>query len=191
MTGKTHNAIAFASLVTVAAIFPPKDLNVLTLVGSMVAVSIGALFPDMDQAGNDLWNFLPASNSLGSVFRRIFYKHRTLTHSLVGVYLTFRGLEWLLPKFLNPAYVNPQIILWAFIIGFLSHLFSDSFTEEGVPFLFPINLNFGIPPIRSWRIKTGHWFENFLIFPGVWVYLVWFIHEKREVFVKILKLVSS
>ncbi len=191
MTGRTHNAVAFASLVTAAAFFPPKDLNVLTLVGSMVAVSIGALFPDMDQAGNDLWNLLPARSSLGSVLRRVFYKHRTLTHSLVGVYLIYRGLQWLLPKFLNPLYVNPEIIMWAFIVGMLSHLLADAVTEEGLPLLFPINLNFGLPPIRSWRIKTGHWFENFVVFPGVWIYLVWFIHEKREVFVKILKLVSS
>jgi len=191
MTGRTHNAIAFASLVTVAAIYPPKDLNVLTLVGSMVAVSIGALFPDMDQAGNDLWNFLPATHSLGGVLRRVFYKHRTLTHSLVGVYLTYRFLGWLLPKLLNPAYVDPHLILYAFIIGFLSHLIADSFTEEGLPLLFPINLNFGIPPIKSWRIKTGHWSENLIVFPSVWIYLIWFIHDKREIYVQILKLIRS
>lgn len=191
MTGKTHNAIAFASLVTAAAFFPPEDLNLFTLAGSMVAVSIGALFPDMDQAGNDLWNLLPASNKLGSILRRIFYKHRTLTHSIVGVYLTYRFLDWLLPKFLNSAYINPETIMWSFIVGYLSHLLSDSVTEEGVPLLFPINLNFGIPPIKAFRIKTGHWFENFVIFPGVWVYLIWFIHDKREIFVKIIKLIRS
>lgn len=191
MTGRTHNAAAFAALVTAAAFFPPENLNVLTLAGCVVATSIGALFPDMDQAGNDLWNLLPASNSLGRVMRRIFYKHRTLTHSFVGVYLVYRGLDYLLPKFLNPAFVNPELIMWAFIVGMLSHFVTDALTEEGLPLLFPINLNFGFPPIRSWRIKTGYWFENFIIFPGIWIYLVWFIHEKREVFVKILKQVSS
>ena len=191
MTGRTHNLIAFASLVTAAALFPPKSLNVLTLVGSVVAADIGALFPDMDQAGNNLWNLLPASHSLGSILRRIFYKHRTITHSLVGLYLVYKGLGWLLPKFLNPSFVNPHLILFSFLIGYVSHLAADSVTEEGLPLFFPINLNIGIPPIKSWRIKTGHWFENVIVYPSVWIYLIWFIHDKREVFVKILKLVSS
>lgn len=191
MTGRTHNAIAFASLVTVAVIHPPASLNVLTFVGSIIAADVGALFPDMDQAGNDLWNLLPATHSLGGILRRIFYKHRTITHSLVGLYLVYRFLQWLLPKFLNPAFIDPNLILISFLIGYISHLIADSFTEEGLPLLFPINITFGIPPIKSWRIKTGHWFENLIVYPAVWIYLIWFIHDKREVIVKILKLISS
>lgn len=191
MTARTHNAFAIASLLTVAAFFPPKDINVLTIVGSVIAADVGALFPDMDQAGNDLWKLLPARNSIGKVFRRIFYKHRTLTHSLVGVYLIFRLLEWLLPKVLNQAYVDPHIILAAFIVGYLSHLLSDSLTEEGLPLLFPININFGIPPIKSWRIKTGKWFENFVVYPSVWIYLFWFAYQKQDVFIGIFNIVRK
>lgn len=191
MTGRTHNAIAFASLVTVAVINPPANLNVLTFVGCIVAADIGALFPDMDQAGNDLWNLLPATHSLGGILKRIFYKHRTITHSLVGLFLIFKFLQWLLPKFLNPIFLNPNLILISFLVGYISHLVADSFTEEGLPLLFPINITFGIPPIKSWRIKTGHWFENLIIYPAVWIYLIWFIRDKVDVVVKILKIISS
>jgi inner membrane protein len=187
MTARTHNAFAVATLVTAAVFFPPDHLNVLTLVSSVIAADIGALFPDMDQAGNNLWNVFPAASGFGKVVRRIFYKHRTLTHSLIGMYIIFRGLEWLLPKFLNPAFVDPKIIVWAVMIGYASHLIADSLTEEGVPLLFPINLNMGIPPIKSWRIKTGHWFENFVVFPGVWVYVLWLVYKNKEIFVNVLK----
>ena len=191
MTARTHNAFAIATLVTAAAIFPPENLNLLTLAGSLIAVNIGALFPDMDQAGNDLWKLFPAQHNFGRVLRRVFYKHRTLTHSIVGLYLVYQLLLWLLPKVLNPAYVDPEMIMYSFLAGFISHLIADSFTEEGLPLLFPINLNFGIPPIRSWRIKTGKWFENILVLPAAWLYVVWMIHQNRVIFVNILRKITS
>lgn len=187
MTAKTHNAFAIASLVTAAVIFPPENLNILTLAGSIIAADIGALFPDMDQAGNDLWKLLPAQHSLGKFMRRVFYKHRTFTHSIVGMYLIFKLLEWLIPKFLNPNYIDPMIIIWSLMIGYGSHLLSDMITEEGVPLLFPVNLNFGIPPIKKWRIKTGKWFENFVIYPAVWIYLLWFINQNQSTLIMIFK----
>ncbi len=187
MTSRTHDAFALASLVTVASFYPPEHLNLMTLVVSVIGADIGALIPDMDQGGNRLWDLLPAGDRVGRILRRIFYKHRTLTHSLVGGYLIYRILEWALIKFLNPAFMDPQIILVSIMIGYASHLLADSFTEEGVPLLFPINLSFGIPPFKSLRIKTGKWFENIVIYPAVWVYLIWFINLKKDVLVGILK----
>jgi inner membrane protein len=191
MTARTHDLIAFASLLTVAVFFPPGNMNVLTLVGAVLATDMGALIPDMDGGGNRLWHLLPAGEKTGRVLRRVFYRHRTITHSLIGVFLIYKFFSWLLPKFLNSGFLNTDIILVALMIGYLSHLIADSFTEEGIPLLFPINLNFGIPPIRSWRIKTGKWFENFVIYPAIWVYLIWFINAKREILVSVLKSISA
>lgn len=191
MTGRTHNVVALASLITVVAVNPPASLNVLTLAGCIFAVEIGALFPDMDQAGNTLWHLFPAGHSLGSILRKVFYKHRTLTHSIAGIFLIYKLLIWLLPKFLNQEFINPGLILISFLIGYISHLIADGFTEEGLPLFFPININFGFPPIKSWRIKTGRWFENLIVYPGLWLYLFWFVHDKREVFVKVLKTISN
>jgi inner membrane protein len=191
MTAKTHNAFAVASLVTAAFIYPPQTLNILTFAGAIIAANVGALIPDMDGAGNRLWDLFPAGKTSGRFLRRIFYKHRTITHSFIGMYLIFRGLEWLIPRFLNPEFVDPTIILWSVMVGYASHLISDSLTEEGLLLLFPLNLTFGLPPIRSWRIKTGQWFENFVVYPAVWAYVVWFIHSNSTFFTSLIRSVGS
>ena len=191
MTARTHDAFAFASLITVAAFFPPESLNLATPLVSIVGADIGALIPDMDGAGNRLWDLLPAGDKMGKILRRIFYKHRTLTHSIIGVVAIYKLLEWVLVRLLNPGFLDEKIVLAAIMIGYLSHLLADSLTEEGVPFLFPLRINFGIPPIKKWRIKTGRWFENFVIYPAVWIYLIWFINTKSDVLTKIIRLVNS
>jgi hypothetical protein len=38
--------------------------------------------------------------------------------------------------------------------------------------MWPIKLRFGFPPIRSWRIKTGRWFEKWIILPIAVLYTV-------------------
>ncbi|QQG42147.1 MAG: metal-dependent hydrolase [Candidatus Woesebacteria bacterium] len=187
MTARTHNAFAFASLVTAAAYFPPTHLNLSTLILGIVGTDIGALIPDMDTGGNYLWGLLPQGQKLGGFLRRIFYKHRTITHSLLGLFLIFKFFAWLLPRIFNSTFIDPQIILVSIMIGFVSHLIADSFTEEGIPLLYPIPLTFGIPPIKKVRIKTGHWFENFVIFPGIWIFLIWFVNIHKDIFLQILR----
>ena len=156
----------------------------------MLAADIGALIPDMDGGGNNLWHLLPAGEKTGRILKGIFYKHRTVTHSLLGVFLIYKLFFWLLPKFLNPAYLNPQLILIAIMVGYISHLVADGLTEEGIPLFWPLKINFGFPPIKSWRIKTGKWFENFVVYPAIWVYLIWFIDLNKHKLVSILKLVG-
>ncbi len=187
MTSRTHNAIALASLITVAAYYPPQSMNITTLVGVIIANNIGGLIPDMDTSGNYLWGLLPQGKFLGKFLRKVFYKHRTITHSLLGMLLVFNFFNFLLPKLFNPDFVSIDLIITSLMIGFMSHLVSDSFTEEGIPLLFPLRITFGIPPIRKIRIKTGRWFENIIVFPGVWVYLFWFVHQNKEIFLQILK----
>jgi inner membrane protein len=187
MTARTHDLIAFASLLTVAVYFPPGNMNVLTLVGAVLAADIGALIPDMDGGGNRLWHLLPAGEKTGRVLRRVFYRHRTITHSLAGVFLIYKFFSWLLPKFLNSGFLNTDIILAALMIGYLSHLVADGFTEEGIPLLWPLKISFGLPPIRSWRMKTGKWFENLVVYPAIWVYLIWFINMNQDNLISILR----
>ncbi len=187
MTARTHNAFAVASLITVAAFFPPENINVLTLILCLVGTTVGALIPDMDTSGNYLWGLLPQGQRLGGVLRRIFYKHRTITHSVIGFFLIHKFLSWVLPMIFNSGFVQTDILLASILIGYASHLLSDSLTEEGIPLLFPIDVSFGIPPIKSWRIKTGKWFENLVIFPAVWVYVVWFVNLNKETYLNIFR----
>src|SRR3989344_3507898 len=191
MTSRTHDAFAFAALVTFAAIFPPEQLKLTTLVVCVMAADIGALLPDMDQAGNRLREMLPAGHDVGKIFRRVFYKHRTITPSLLGVLIVYLLLESILPKILNSGFLDTRIIINSVMIGYISHLFSDGLTEEGLPLLFPFRISFGFPPIRKMRIKTGKWFENLVVYPAVWIYVVWFIQARSDIFLKIIESVNK
>lgn len=191
MTNRTHDAFAFASLVTAAVYYPPTSLNITTVGISLVGNIVGGLIPDMDQATNRLWDLLPAGNLVGRIFRRIFIKHRTLSHSLIGIFLVFKLLEWLLPKVLNPQFVDIRLVFWAIMIGYLSHLLADSFTKEGLPLFFPLPLTVGIPPISSLRITTDSWIEKFFVLPGILVYLIWFVNNHKTELISMLRLIHS
>jgi inner membrane protein len=81
-------------------------------------------------------------------------------------------------------------VWWSFMIGFISHLIMDTFTTEGVPWLFPIPLKFGIPPFRFSRIKTGGVVEKSFVFPGLLLinaYLVYANYQKFLEFIHQLK----
>lgn len=175
MTARTHDAFAFASLVTAATFYPPESLTILTLFAAVVGNIIGALIPDMDQASNRLWDLLPWGDSLGKVFRRLFFRHRTLSHSIVGMVIIYKILEFVLPKLLNPVHVDAHIVFVSMMIGYASHLLADSLTKDGLPLFFPLPFGIGIPPFRFMRITTGKWVENFIVLPGVGLYLLWFI----------------
>lgn len=188
MTARTHDAFAFASLITVATFYPPTSLNLLTVFTALIGNIIGALIPDMDQASNRLWDLLPAGDKLAKVFRRVFIKHRTLSHSILGAFLIYKGLQWLLPKILNSAFVDQRIVLASIMVGYLSHLLADSLTKEGLPIFFPLKLNLGLPPLKAFRITTGKWVEKVLILPAVALYLLWLISTHQD---KLLALINS
>lgn len=191
MTGRTHDAIAFASLLTIAALNPPHSLNVATAAAAVVGNIIGATLPDVDQSTNRLWDLLPGRDFVGKLLRPLFLGHRNLTHSLLGVFIVYKILEFVLPRVLNPNYVNSQIVFAAMLIGYVSHLVGDALTKEGLPLLFPSRLRFGIPPIAALRITTGKWIENILILPGTAAYIFWFIGNNHESFVRLFKVISE
>ncbi len=80
-----------------------------------------------------------------------------------------------------------DIVWWAFMLGFISHLLIDMLTKEGVPWLFPIPINFGIPPIRALRITTGELFEKSVLFPGLLVLNGYVIYTHYPIFVEFIR----
>jgi len=191
MTSRTHDMIGFASLITVAANFPPENLNVNTAIASLIGCTIGSLIPDMDQATNRLWDLLPAGNFLGRIFRNLMLEHRTISHSILGGYILYKILSFVILHLINPNYVDIELVTISIMVGFVAHVCADMLTKEGVPLLFPLPFKIGFPPIKALRITTGKFVEKVLIFPGVIVYLIWFVAYHRVQLLSLLKLIQS
>lgn len=181
MIANTHHAVSLASLATLAVLYPPvSKISLATFLISLVFLIIGSLLPDIDQAQNRLWDILPGGDATAKLLTNLFSGHRNITHSFLGFYLIYLAAKYLIYQVFNPAFIDPQIIFATFLTGYVSHLLADSLTEEGLPLLFPIKYKFGFPPIRPWRIKTGKWFEKFIVFPLVIIYLLFILIKNRS-----------
>lgn len=109
---------------------------------SMILIALGALAADLDHPNGYLsrgnWRFL----SMGV---RTTTSHRGWTHSLFGAvfFSLFAGaVSWYYEK--DISYTVP------FLIGYLSHLLSDSLNPTGVKWLWP-----GKGKYRINLVKTG------------------------------------
>ncbi len=147
----------------------PVSLGPTLAIIAIFAVMIGALTPDLDH---------PAANILrrtlgGKVVHRLFSifsgGHRHFTHSLLGMFAVVLLLHWVIYQFIQPAF-HPQsfILLFAFMIGYISHPVADTLTDQGVPWLWPINWNIKIPPgPEELRVTTGSFVETILLRGGL------------------------
>ena len=138
MMFKTH--LAFAFLISLL-IFNYFNLNPILFV---IFILIGSLTPDLDHGkskiSRKLWPI--------SMIIKFIFKHRGLFHSLI-----FAAIISLIIKLLIGNYSIP------FFIGFLSHLFTDALTKQGVNFLYPIKFF----KIKGF-IRTNSFLEKILFF---------------------------
>lgn len=174
MTGRTHDLAAITALGAITFLRTPPSVTLGTVLLAVLANQIGGILPDIDQPTAPLWRNLPVGGAIGRVVDKLLGGHRFISHSLLGVAL-FGFLGHLLLVFLHPVmpHTNIGLVWWAFMIGLLSHLVMDTLTKEGVPWLLPIPIKFGIPPVKSARITTGKAAETLLVFPGLIVLNVW------------------
>lgn len=168
MTARTHDLAAFAALAAAVAVHPVHEMALSTLLVALLANQIGGIAPDIDQPTAPFWRNLPVGRVFGKVVDRLLGGHRFLSHSLLGVAL-FGLLANLLLNFLHPLMknVDNHVVWLAFMIGLLSHLVMDTLTKEGVPWLLPIPIKFGLPPLKALRITTGHFMEWGVVFPAL------------------------
>jgi membrane-bound metal-dependent hydrolase YbcI (DUF457 family) len=176
MTARTHDLAALTALGALVLLQPARTVTLATALIALLANQIGGIAPDIDQPTAPLWRNLPEGRIFGKVFDKSVGGHRFLTHSLLGVAL-FSFLAHLLLQFLHPLmpHVNIGLVWWAFLIGMLSHLVMDTLTKEVVPWLLPLPVKFGLPPIKAWRITTGKAIETFMVFPGLLLLDIWFV----------------
>ena len=176
MTGRTHDLAAVTALAGVLLIEPVAHMSLATLLLALLMNQIGGIAPDIDQPTAPFWRNLPVGGVIGRVIDKLLGGHRFLSHSILGIGLFGVASYWLL-MFIHPLMpgVNVPYVWYAFLIGFVSHLVMDTFTKEGVPWLLPIPIKFGIPPLKKLRIATGKTAETFLIFPLMFVVLAWIV----------------
>lgn len=166
MTARTHDLAAITLLGAVFLSRPLPTMSLSTVLLAIFANQLGGVAPDIDQPTAPLWRNLPIGHLFGRMVDKSLGGHRFLTHSLLGLAL-FGFLAHALLVFLTPVmpHVNTGYVWWAFIVGMVSHLIMDTFTKEGVPWLLPVPIKLGIPPLKSLRITTGKLAEKGIIFP--------------------------
>lgn len=174
MIARTHDLAAITGLVAVVIVMSPlPPMSLATIIAALIANQLGGIAPDIDQPTAPFWRNISVGRIFGKFFGRMMGGHRFLTHSLLGLALMGFLVHWLL-VFLGPLFpkIDIDIVWWAFMIGMVSHLIMDSFTKEGVPWLLPLPIKFGFPPLRRLRITTGKALEKYVIFPGLIVIVV-------------------
>lgn len=187
MTGRTHDLAAFTALSYIAATHPLPNMSFATVIVAVSANLIGGLTPDIDQPTADLWNKLPGGGVVGKILYPLLGGHRFISHSLIGVVLFGYGAHFLLDLMHSFLLVNMGIVWWAFMIGYVSHLIMDTFTREGVPWLFPLPVKFGIPPFKSLRMKTSGMMEKSIMFPALMIITGYIYYSHYSVFIDIVK----
>lgn len=180
MTGRTHDLAAFTALSYVVLTNPLPHISLATALFAFSANMIGGLAPDIDQPTADLWHKLPG----GSVYSRLFTPflggHRHISHSILGLVL-FGFLSKTILGLASGVILVDMNVVWAsFMIGYVSHLVMDTFTHDGVPWLFPIPICFGIPPFAFLRIKTAGLVEKSFVFPGLLIGNVYIFYSHYQ-----------
>lgn len=166
MKARTHDLAAATALLGAIVVVQPPSITLATAILAFIANQIGGIAPDIDQPTAPFWRNLPIGGVVGKIIGKMLGGHRFLSHSLIGVAL-LGFLSHLLLLFLQPImpHVQTGYVWWAFMIGVVSHLIMDTFTKEGVPWLLPIPVKIGLPPIKQFRITTGKRVEIFIVFP--------------------------
>ena len=175
MTGRTHDLVAFTTLSYITLTQPVQHISLGTIIFAFTANMIGGLTPDIDQPTAKLWHEIPAGSIFGKILSPLFGGHRFISHSIIGIILFGFLSNFVLQLASHTILINMTLVWWSFMIGYVSHLVIDTFTHEGVPWLFPIPWKIGIPPVKFLRVKTGGLIEKAIIFPG-FVMLTIFIY---------------
>ena len=188
MTARTHDLAAITTLGIVVLARPEMTVTLATAIVAVFANLIGGITPDIDQPTAPFWRNLPVGGFFGKIIDKMLGGHRFLTHSILGMALIGFLVHWLL-VFLQPIMhsVNIGLVWWAFMIGMLSHLIMDTLTKEGVPWLLPIPIKFGFPPIKALRITTGKAVETFGVFPLLLIFNALFYWANYQRILDILR----
>lgn len=183
MTGKTHQIAGLSAGVSYFLLLQPVAYSPATMAAVAVGSSLAALLPDIDQPTAELWDKIPLlGHTLGKITSKVTLGHRNLTHSILGATICAIIVHFIVFSFPDYWGIDKVMLFNSFMIAYGSHLLLDSVTVEGIPLLFPIQKNFGIPPkpLDGIRIMSGKWFENLIIFPALSITLAVIIISNQD-----------
>lgn len=188
MTGRTHDLAAFTALnITFILGQPVPDMTFATALAAVGGNMIGGLLPDIDDATADIWDKVRGGNLLAKFIQPLIGGHRMISHSILGMALIGYVIQWLLTWAGSFILVDMNIVWWSIMIGYISHLITDSMTKQGVPWLFPIPIRFGIPPFAFLRMKTGGIIEKSIVFPGLILLNGYLIYSNYGLYLSFVK----
>lgn len=150
MLYKTHAAGGFAAGLALAG----------DPISGLIAMA-SSLLPDIESPDSFIGRKLP----LISHSNKLVFGHRQVFHSLIGA-LAFFLISLILVK----GFHLPINYAMAALIGYLSHLFLDSFNPAGVPWLWPLKFRLKIPVTQP-----GGIIEQLVFFPGATLLAVFII----------------
>jgi inner membrane protein len=106
---------------------------------------------------------------MGNVFRAFSGGHRHMTHSIIGILLVGWALRWSAYNLVNSDYTTQALALvYAFMIGYISHPIADTFTDRGVPWFWPLHFHIKLPPgPEEVRVTTDSFVERIIVRSGI------------------------
>ena len=116
---------------------------------ALLACVFGAGLADLDEPRSKFGKEV----KLISKTLKWLFKHRGVMHSLLGAVVIYILFYFFLLFF----GFKVNLAVWLFI-GYVSHLFADSLTVQGVAWLAPFSKK-----RVKWRIKTGKFGEKFFL----------------------------
>lgn len=187
VTGRTHDLAAFTALSWALVAYMPNEVTLGTVVVAVGANFIGGLYPDLDNASADIWKKIPGGSLIGKIIAPFMGGHRLISHSALGMVVT-GGLLWLLLGFSSSfLLVDMNLVWWAFMIGYGSHLLADMLTREGLPLFLPLPWKLGLPPIKRLRLETGGVVEKGLVYPGLLVSIMYIYYQNYQAVIDLLR----
>lgn len=174
MTGPTHRkySVCFAFIATVILYrFNFTSINYyLSLIIILMASKAGAIFPDLDHD----WHNIGVKTVPNWIINKIIHitggKHRSWQTHSIDICAWFTVLAINLPIIMYNkqmiSEVNKEmlsILMIGFASGWISHLYADMLTGEGVRLIFFINKKIRLVPKKLGPLvfNTGHEWEKF------------------------------
>lgn len=181
MLGRTHDLGAFTAILLATIFLPIPQLSLATILVAILAGMIGGLLPDMDEPSSDFWDTIPVGEIFSKIFKPFTGKHRHLSHSIVGIFMVIFFSRVFINLIKPYLLVDLEIVWYAFLLGYCSHLIMDSLTREGLPLFWPLKIKIGIPPLSFLRMKTGGLIEKGIVFPGLFILDIYLITQNYKI----------